>query len=496
MKRFLVLGLGLGAFLLVGVSMAHAFSIGDRVQVVAGTYNLNVRPTPSTSQTALGSVNAGALGTVTGGPTSAEGYSWSQVRWDSGLQGWSVNTPWLTVISSSSTASCGDVNKDGRPDILDVNLVVNVAFRGASSTYITDVNGSGATDVVDVAEEVDYVFRGMAEPTGCVQPNQPPVINSFNGPTSSMVGVGQNWYIRATDPDGDLLSYYFGWGDGQYSGPVSAPSGLQVAASHAYGFLGTYNVTSSVSDSRGGLAYGGPLSVTVFSSPSSTPNQPPINFQIFGQTPLTTSTWSYWYFRATDPEGGNLTYSVNWGDGTSDNATGTSGQYTRLYHNYPGNGTYTINSIATDQGGLSISATVSVIVSVGTASLPPTPIYQQTSPPPTIAPQTTVTYQCGDLDKSGAVNTIDVKLMQNYWTGGVTVPTGVNADVNGDGVVADILDYSLLNNYVNKGGPAPTCSAAGGTKTFTPAANALEAMQAELQQIQNQLIAILNQLGV
>ena len=47
--------------------------------------------------------------------------------------------------------------------------------------------------------------------------------------------------------------------------------------------------------------------------------------------------------------------------------------------------------------------------------------------------------------------------MRSYWVGGVAIPTGVNADMNGDGVAANIIYYTLLDNFALKGGPAPTC---------------------------------------
>ncbi len=72
------------------------FSIGQRVQTTAG---LNVRSTPNTSGTLLGTQALGALGTVLAGPTNASGYNWWQINYDTGADGFSVQD-YLTAYSS------------------------------------------------------------------------------------------------------------------------------------------------------------------------------------------------------------------------------------------------------------------------------------------------------------------------------------------------------------------------------------------------------------
>ncbi len=63
------------------------FAIGDRVQVTA---SLNVRATPGTSGTLLGTQASGALGTVAGGPTYANGYWWWNITFNTSPSGWSI----------------------------------------------------------------------------------------------------------------------------------------------------------------------------------------------------------------------------------------------------------------------------------------------------------------------------------------------------------------------------------------------------------------------
>jgi hypothetical protein len=71
------------------------FNINDRVQTTAV---LNVRSTPSLSGALLGTQTLGALGTVIGGPTYADGYHWWQINYDSGVDGWSVENYLATIL--------------------------------------------------------------------------------------------------------------------------------------------------------------------------------------------------------------------------------------------------------------------------------------------------------------------------------------------------------------------------------------------------------------
>jgi uncharacterized protein YgiM (DUF1202 family) len=52
---------------------------------------LNTRSSPSTSASIVGTHTLGDQGTVIGGPTSANGYTWYQIDYDSGADGWSVD---------------------------------------------------------------------------------------------------------------------------------------------------------------------------------------------------------------------------------------------------------------------------------------------------------------------------------------------------------------------------------------------------------------------
>src|SRR5439155_24711625 len=69
-------------------------SVGVRVQVERSVF---VRAGPSVFQPAITTEPSGALGTVIGGPVSADSRTWWQVQYDDGFTGWSEGD-FLTVV--------------------------------------------------------------------------------------------------------------------------------------------------------------------------------------------------------------------------------------------------------------------------------------------------------------------------------------------------------------------------------------------------------------
>jgi len=114
--------LGAGVMLALGAGMAHAqvfppsptlppsppalvtykFMIGDRVQTTA---SLKVRSAPSLSANVLGTQGKGKNGTVVGGPVVADGYTWWNVNYDMGADGWSVEDYLTKASGGAKTAS-------------------------------------------------------------------------------------------------------------------------------------------------------------------------------------------------------------------------------------------------------------------------------------------------------------------------------------------------------------------------------------------------------
>ena len=63
---------------------------------------------------------------------------------------------------------------------------------------------------------------------------------------------------------------------------------------------------------------------------------------------------------------------------------------------------------------------------------------------------------CGNINGDLEINQKDIEILQDYAFNGVSVPSNTKVDLNADGVL-DILDVTILINYVNRNGLAPSC---------------------------------------
>jgi hypothetical protein len=114
------------------------FSLNDRVQVTNGP--LNVRSTANTTGTQLGTQATGALGTVVGGPTAQGGFNWWQINYDSGADGWSVET-YLTKYTAPP-AALPTVTLSASPTSITSGQSSKLTW---SSTSATSCTGTGFT---------------------------------------------------------------------------------------------------------------------------------------------------------------------------------------------------------------------------------------------------------------------------------------------------------------------------------------------------------------
>lgn len=149
------------------------------------------------------------------------------------------------------------------------------------------------------------------------------------------------------DPDGSIVSYLWNFGDG--AGAV----GLSTA--HAFASSGVYMVTLTVTDNAGATANDN-LVVTVG-------NTPPVASAGADQTSPRGSAVNFSAAGSYDADGSIVSYSWDFGDGTS--ATGATASRT-----YANAGAYTVTLTVTDNFGATGSDSALVNV-VNLANLPP-----------------------------------------------------------------------------------------------------------------------------
>lgn len=133
---------------------------------------------------------------------------------------------------------------------------------------------------------------------------------------------------NSTDPDGDALNFSWSWGDG-------GATGYGITASHDYGAQGTYTVTLTVSDGRGGSG-NQPQSIVIRILPT-----PVFIARQYGMTTTFDASAS-----VGSPGHSVTSYAWTFGDGSSGTGATTS-------HTYASSGRYTVRLNVTDTAGLS-----------------------------------------------------------------------------------------------------------------------------------------------
>ncbi len=180
-----------------------------------------------------------------------------------------------------------------------------------------------------------------------VEANDRYPVASAGGPYSSAEGSSLTFNgTGSTDPDNDLLTYTWTFGDGG--------TGTGATPSHTYADNGSYAVTLIVTDPYGAA------DTAVASAAVS--NVAPAVSAFAGATLLPGEPYST-SGSFTDPGADTWSATVNYGDGTGTNTFGLTGFGFSLSHLYTTPGTYTVTvSVTDDDGGNGVStATVTVL---------------------------------------------------------------------------------------------------------------------------------------
>jgi glucose/arabinose dehydrogenase/chitodextrinase len=169
--------------------------------------------------------------------------------------------------------------------------------------------------------------------------------------TVSFSGTG------STDPDNDSLTYTWDFGDGT--------TGTGAIVSHTYA-VGSYNVTLTVNDrpTAGGLSSTSqPIAITVVPATNLAPTAvASATSPTTGEAPFTVS---FSGVNSSDPDNDPLTYTWDFGDGT----TGTGPTVSRTYAAGNYNVTLTVKD-RPDSSGLS-STSSPISITVAAANIPP-----------------------------------------------------------------------------------------------------------------------------
>ncbi|MFL5383314.1 MAG: PKD domain-containing protein [Longimicrobiaceae bacterium] len=171
-------------------------------------------------------------------------------------------------------------------------------------------------------------------------------VAATDGPYTGMEGAAVTLSGAASsDPDGDVLTYAWDFGDGT--------TGTGKTPQHTYADNGNYVVTLTVSDPAGAEATA-TTSVTVFNV------NPTVN-AFSGASILAHQTYAGGG-TFTDPGADSWTATVDYGEGGGAQPLALSGNGFNLSHTYDHAGTFTITVTVTDDDGGSASRTATVTV--------------------------------------------------------------------------------------------------------------------------------------
>jgi hypothetical protein len=238
----------------------------------------------------------------------------------------------------------------GSGNVSNPGTLVNILLTAKSTI------GSSLLNLYDVGvtNETEYVPIIVNDGNVTIQgayntPNKP---NVPSGPTVREIGQAGSYSTSATDPDGDQVQYRFDWnangGNFYSSWTTLSASGHTNGLSHSWDYAGTYVIKAQARDEHGyESVWSDPHTVVV--SPSGE-NQPPdkpstLSGPISGKTGR---EYSY-HTMATDPDGDQLFYQWNWGDGSFSQWLGPydSGEEISASHSWS-EGSYNIRVKAKD----------------------------------------------------------------------------------------------------------------------------------------------------
>jgi len=214
------------------------------------------------------------------------------------------------------------------------------AFGGTHSIYSSPAVAYGNVYVGDGENGYIYAF-GM--------PNEPPETPTKpDGPSEGIIYTEYMFNSSTTDPEEDDIYYLFDWDDGNDSGWIGPyASGATVNASHMWTDGGDYEIRVKAHDGRRESNWSEALIITIENVP---PDAPTITGETNGKVGV-----EYEYtFNATDPDGDNVYYWIEWfKDDPSAKWEGpyTSGVEITRNHTWYEKGTYMIRAKAKDVYG-------------------------------------------------------------------------------------------------------------------------------------------------
>jgi hypothetical protein len=175
---------------------------------------------------------------------------------------------------------------------------------------------------------------------------QPPFFGTptpTNGSTNNPLSL--TWNIPINDPNGDHFSWTIQCNNGQTNSGTGAANGTKTLVLSGLADVTTYTVWVNATDPTGSGQY-----IRRWYTFTTKVNQPPITPTITGPAQGKIKVDIAYNITTTDPNGDNVSYFIDWGDGTNSAWIGPypSGTTATQSHTWNKKGTYTIKAKAKD----------------------------------------------------------------------------------------------------------------------------------------------------
>jgi len=174
--------------------------------------------------------------------------------------------------------------------------------------------------------------------------NQPPNAPNISGLTTGTVGEEYDYTFVTTDPDGENVFYWIDWGDNyntSWIGPYNSDE--EVIVSHIWSENGIYEIRAKAKDVFDVSEWSDPLLIAMGNLAPDAPS-------ITGPTSGKKGEEYEYTFVSTDLNGHDVSYYVEWGDGSNTGWTDyyASGVEVTLGHTWSNQGAYNITAKAKD----------------------------------------------------------------------------------------------------------------------------------------------------
>jgi len=182
----------------------------------------------------------------------------------------------------------------------------------------------------------------------------------ITGPTNGKTGINYDFTFKADDPEEDDIWYYIDWGDGTNTDWFgSFPSGQEVTKTHKWLANGTYDIWGRSKDIWH-FSNKSHHTIVIGNIP---PYAPTITGPSLGEIGETLS----YSFKAIDNDGDQVSYYIDWGDGTITDWTPFQGSGTTYTgsHAWDSADDYEIKAKAKDANGVEGDWSVPYPVRIG-----------------------------------------------------------------------------------------------------------------------------------